>query len=91
MPFKLEWDRRQIIKTLKIENWNHNNDCHHCATFFISIIYPNVNGFTLAKVKRKKVEDEEVPFQKPAAPEQQDDDEEEVETRPWKLVTETAV
>ena len=50
-----------------------------------------MNGFTLAKVKRKKVEDEEVPFQKPAAPEQQDDDEEEVETRPWKLVTETAV
>ena len=59
--------------------------------FSISIICPNVNGFTLAKVKRKKVEDEEVPFQKPAAPEQQDDDEEEVETRPWKLVTETAV
>ena len=42
--------------------------------FLISIICPNVNGFTLAKVKRKKVEDEEVPFQKPAAPEQQDDD-----------------
>ena len=47
--------------------------------FLILIICQNVIGFTIAKFKRKRVEDEEVPFQKLAAPEQQDDDEE-VET-----------
>ena len=60
--------------------------------FLIFIIRPNV----IAKFKRKKVEDEEVPFQKLAAPEQQDD-EEEVETESIKSfclsksVIETAV
>ena len=40
----------------------------------VSIICPNSNGFTIAK--KEKVEEEEVPFHKPADPEQQENEEE---------------
>ena len=43
--------------------------------FLVSIICPNANGFTIAK--KEKVVEEEVPFHKPADPEQQEDEEEE--------------
>ena len=42
--------------------------------FLVSIICPNVHRYSITKVK--KVEDEEVPFQKPAAPEQEEAKEE---------------
>ena len=38
--------------------------------FLVSIICPNVHRYSITKVK--KVEDEEVPFQKPASPEQEE-------------------